>query len=481
MQGLIGDVRQAFRVLRARPGFSLAAVLTLALGIGGSTAIFSLTSAILLAQPPLRDPDGLVFLWENASRIGFPRNDVSPALYAAVRDQARSFEDVTAIAAEAFTLTGDGEPLKVEGRRVPPSFFTVLGVPPARGRVIEAGDETAGAKVAVISHGLWHRRFGGDARIVGRDVLMNGEKHTVIGVMPRDFQFLESYVAVWVPAAFPAEELESQARYLTLVARLKPGVTEAAAEAELGPIAARVAQRFGAEAFPVYLRPLREQLVGEARRPLMVLALGITFVLLITCANVAGLLVARTAARGRELAVRSARGHARPDRRPAPRRELVAGRGGGVLALAVAAAVLASLQELVPPGLVLAVHPTLDGRAIGLALTLSAVTGVLFGLAPAVGATRRDLSAALHAGARGLADAGPQRLRAGLVIGELAATLTLLVGAGLLGQTLYRLRYADLGLRPERVADRAHRASPLEVPRPAEARRILRGGARPRP
>jgi putative ABC transport system permease protein len=453
MDTLLKDLRYALRSLRGKPGFTAIAVATLALGIGGSTAIFSLTSAVLLAQPPLRDPDRLVTIWENAYKTGFPRNHLTPPAYAALLDQAQSFEGLAAVAEGDFTLTSDGEPQKIDARRVTASFFSVLGVAPALGRAIEPADDRPGAPhVAVISHGLWQRRFGGDPKIVGRDVLLSGDKYTVIGVMPREFQFLESYVALWVPAAFEAAELGRRSAYLTVVGRLKPGVNAAAAEADVLPITARVAQRFGVEAYPVYVLPLREQLVGAARRPLIVLALAITFVLLITCANVAGLLLARTASRGREIAVRSALGATRTRIvRQLLTESLLLATIGGALALLVASFVLSSLQQLVPPGLVLAVHPTLDGRALLLALVLSTVTGLLFGLAPALQATRGDLGVSLRQGGRGMAGAGHGRLRGALVVGELAATLMLLVGAGLLGQTLYRLRYADLGLRPERL------------------------------
>jgi predicted permease len=454
MDTLLKDLRYALRLLRGKPGFTAIVVATLALGIGGSTAIFSLTSAVLLGKPLLRDPDRLVMIWENASAMGFPRNDLAPATYAALRDQAQAFEGVAAVAEEAFTLTGDGEPQKVEARRVTASFFSVLGVAPALGRALEPADDRPGAPhVAVISYGLWQRRFGGDAGLVGRDLLLNGDKHTVVGVMPRDFQFLESYVALWVPAAFGAEELANrQAHYLTVVGRMKPGVVAAGAQADVEAVTGRLARQFHDEAFPAFVLPLREQILGDARRPLIVLALAITFVLLITCANVAGLLLGRTASRGREIAVRSALGATRRRIvRQLLTESILLAAIGGALALLVASSALSSLQQLVPPGLVLAVHPTLDGRALAVALVLSLVTGLLFGLAPALQATRADLSVTLRQGGRGVAGAGHRRLRSALVVGELAATLMLLVGAGLLGQTLYRLRYADLGLRPERL------------------------------
>ena len=453
MDTLLKDLRYALRSLRGKPGFTAIVVATLALGIGGSTAIFSLTSAVLLGSVPLRDPDRLVTIWENASVAGFPRNQLAPATYAFLRENAQAFEGMAAVTEAGFTLTGEGEPQKVEARRVTASFFEVLGVPPALGRALEPADDRPGAPhAAVISHGLWQRRFGRDPGVVGRDVLMNGDKYTVVGVMPRDFQFMESYVALWVPAAFDAEELAKRAHYLTVVARMKPGIAAAAAQADVEAVAARYARQFPGEIDPAFVLPFREQVVGDARRPLIVLVLAITFVLLITCANVAGLLLGRTASRGREIAVRSALGATRRRivRQLLTESLLLSAIGGG-LALLVASFALSSLQQLVPPGLVLAVHPTLDGRALALAIVLSAATGLLFGLAPALQATRGDLNASLRQGGRGMTGAGHRRLRSALVVGELAATLMLLVGAGLLGQTLYRLRYADLGLRPERL------------------------------
>jgi putative ABC transport system permease protein len=451
---LLKDVRYAARTLRARPGFTLTAAAMLAAGIGGSTAIFSLASAVLLGKLPFRDPERLVMVWHDASAIGFPRTDLTPASYAALRAGNQVFEELAAVAQNAFTLTGGGEPEKVEGRRVTASFFPVLGIAPQLGRVFGPDDDRPGAdRVTVLSHGLWQRRFGGDPDVVGRDILLNGEKHTVIGIMPAGFQFFESYVGLWVPAAFGPDELSNRGgHYLHVVGRMKTGVDVQRAQADIATIAARLVRDFPDQEFHAFVVPLREQLLGDARRPLIVLVLAITSVLLITCANIAGLLLARAASRGREIAVRTAIGATRGRIvRQLLTESFLLAAVGALPGVFVASWALSSLQPLIPPTLALGVHPTLDARALAVALALSAATGLLFGLAPALQLARSDLSEALRHGGRGSTGAAHRTLRSALVVAELGATVVLLVGAGLLGRTLYHLRYADLGLQPERL------------------------------
>jgi predicted permease len=457
METLLADLRHAWRALRTRPAFTSTVVLTLALGIGGTTAIFSLATAVLLGRLPFRDVDRLVMLWEDASVAGFPRNDVAPGNYARFRQESRLFEGLAAVEDLGLNLTGEGEPLKVVARGVTSNFFSVLGVAPALGRSFEADEDVPGARhVAVLSHGLWQRRFGGDPSVVGRDVLLDGEKYAVIGVMPRHFQFLDPYVTLWVPAAFSAEELQNHgAHYLNVVGRLKPGVDLDRAGGEVAEVARRISREFpaGARELRAFLLPLREQLVGDARRPLLTLSLAMLAVLLIACANVAGLLLVRGTSREREIAVRAALGAGR--RRIARQlltESVLLAFLGAIPGIAVAAAVLSFLQELVPPALTLFTQPTVDPRALALALGLSLVTGVVFGLAPALHAATADVRGALQQGSRGtIARPGPRRLRSLLLVSETAATLVLLVGAGLLGQTLYRMRYAELGLTPSNV------------------------------
>jgi predicted permease len=453
MDTLLNDLRFARRTLRARSGFTITAMVTLALGIGGGTAIFSLAGAVLLERLPFRDPERLVMVWDDASRFGFPRNDLTPASYEALRAQNEVFEELAAVTEAAFTLTEGGEPEMVVARRVTASFFPMLGVAPRVGRVFLTDEDRPGTnRVAVLSHGLWQRRFGRDPDVVGRDILLTGEKYTVVGVMPAGFQFMESYVGLWVPAAFSAEELKHGSHYLKVVARMKAGVSLPRARASLEAIAQRFARDFPAQKFQAFAMPLREQLVGDARRPLTVLVLAVACVLMITCANMAGLLLARGAARGREIAVRMAVGATRGRIvRQLLTESILLAALGALPGVFVASWALSSLQQLIPPALALSVQPAIDVRALALTLVLTVATGLLFGLAPALQAAREGRHEALRQGGRGSTEAGPRRLQSALVVGEFAATLVLLVGAALLGQTLYRLRYADLGLRPDRL------------------------------
>jgi predicted permease len=456
MDTLFKDLSYAARMLRSRPGFTLTAVLTLALGIGGTTAIFSFVNAVLWGALPFRDAEHLYMVWEDATSAGFPRNDVAPGNYAAMAAQNQVFERMAAVTQIGFNLSSGGEPLKVEGRGVTSGFFPLLGVEPQLGRVFQPEEDKPGANhVAVLSHGLWQRRFGRDPGIVGQDILLDGGKYTVIGIMPRNFQFMEGYVGLWVPAALTPEELQNHgAHYLTVIARTKPGVTAPQADADLAAIAARLSRDFpeGARGLRAYTLPLREQLVGDSRRPLLLLSFAIAAVLLIACANIAGLLLARGATRGREIAVRTALG-ARRARivRQLLTESLLLSALGVLPGLLVATWSLSFLGRLVPPSLSLWLHPTLDTGALGGAVVLTLATGLLFGLVPALQTSRVDVNEPLRQGGRTSTDTGSRNLRSVLVVGEIAATLVLLVGAGLLAQTVYRMRYVDLGLRPEKL------------------------------
>jgi putative ABC transport system permease protein len=236
------DLRFGFRQLIGKPGFAAIATLSLALGIGANTAIFSLVDAVLLRPLPFHDPDRLVMVWEDAAKIGFPRNTPAPANYADWKAQNRVFEDMAAINWRSFNLTDEGEPEKVEAQAVTANFFPLLGVKPELGRVFTGEEDQPGRNnVAVISYGLWQRRFGGDPALMGKEILLDGQKHTVIGVAPAGFQFLSKEVGLWVPAAFSPQELANRGgHYLTVVARMKPGVTLREAHADVAAITQRI-------------------------------------------------------------------------------------------------------------------------------------------------------------------------------------------------------------------------------------------------
>jgi putative ABC transport system permease protein len=454
LEDLRRDIRYTARILVRTPGFTIPAVLTLAIGIGGSTAVFSLIDAVLLRPLPFRDAHRMVMVFEDDSQAGFPQNVVAPANYGAWAASNDVFESVAAVTDFAAVLSGGSEPMRVEGRRATRSLFTVLDARPVMGRVFTpAEDRPGGPSVTILSYGLWQRRFGGDRTIVGRDVLLNNQRYVVVGVMPREFQFFEGYVGLWVPAAFTSEELKNGAHYVTMVGRMKPGVDVAAVKANLQTIGARLERQrprndswFAAR--PVIV-PFGEQIAGAARRPLVLLLTAVGVVLLITCANLASLLLARAASRHHEIALRGALGASRGRMvRQLLTESLTLSAVGLIVGIVLARWTFAFLEQLVPPAMTLFARPTLDGRTLALAALVAAVTGILFGLAPALQTTRLTLSDALRLGSRSVAGA---RARSILVVAEVAMTLVLLVAAGLLLQTFYQMRYADLGMRPEHV------------------------------
>ena len=459
MSNLVAELRLAARALLRRPAFSGIVVLTLALGLGANTAIFSVVNAVLLKPLPYPEPERLVMVWErNRDRDANERNVVSPANYLDWQRQSEVFESMAAGIDWHISLTGDGEPEELHVEYVTASFFPTLGGRAAIGRTFTTEEDAPNApRVAVLSDALWRRRFGADRGIVGRSITLNGRPHTVVGIMPPGFR-LEGTAQepqLWVPLGLdPALDYrEAVGRYLFSVARLKPGVSAERARSELATIASRLEQtypRFNA-GWGVNVVPLDEQVVGAVRRALLVLGGVVGFVLLIACANVANLQLAQAAARQREIAVRSALGASawRLVRQLLGESVLLA-LAGGALGVLLAFWATAALGAIAPSAVPRMREVAIDGRALGFTTVLALLSALLFGIIPAIHVARSDLQETLKSGGRGAAG-GRDRARAGLVVSQIAMSLVLLVGAGLMLKSFARLQRTDPGFDPERV------------------------------
>src|SRR3989442_597320 len=470
----MNNLRFAFRQLLKNPGFATVAVLTLALGIGANTAIFSVVNSVLLRPLPFKEPQRLVTVWERNPKQGYDQNVAAPANYADWKAQSQSFEELAMFGTViGINMTGADDPARVNGVAVTANLFQTLGVSPVLGRGFAAEEETEGRdRVVVLSYGLWQRRFGSDAGIVGKTVSLDGNSYSVIGVMPGGFSypggsgeflggmFFNSTPELWLPLALSADMRQARGWHdWQEIGRLKAGVSLDQARAEMDALQARIEQANPGNFMGTgcTLIPLREQSVGAVKPVLLVLLGAVACVLLIACANVANLLLVRAAARQKEFAIRAALGAGRS----AIIRQLVT---ETVLLAALGCAVGTLLAQLCVGALVAAVgekiaestpgwdHIGIDGRVLAFTLTVSFCTGILFGLAPAWQTVKTDVNEPLKEGGRGLAE-GPRRsrLRSSLIVAEVALATVLLVGAGLMLQSFVRLQRVNPGFNPARV------------------------------
>ena len=445
------DVGYAFRQMWKAPLFTLISVLTLALGIGATTAIFSILDAVVLRPLPFSEPDRLVSLSETTPQAAL--FSVSEPNYLDWRRANRSFTGMAAISYASLGLVGQGEPVKLHGAAVSASFFPLLDAQPLLGRFfIEDEDRAgAGARVAVLSHHLWQSRFGADPGVLGRSLRLEGRLYTVIGVMQPRFTFPD-WAELWIPLA-PGTNMDRGDHWLDAVARRKQGVSLEQARADLDGIAAQLSQQYpdSNKGWGVRIDPLHEALVGpQVTRGLLALLAAVALLLLMACVNVSNLLLARATVRGREMGLRSAlgAGRARLIRQLLTESVLLAGLGA-FAGLGVAYGAM-RLVRAFGPNVPRLDEVALDGRVLAFTLGIALVTGLLFGLAPALQASRADLHALLQQGGRAAMAAG-RRLRDGLVVGELALAMMLLIGAGLMIGSFLRLQRVDTGFDPDGV------------------------------
>ncbi|HUE81562.1 MAG TPA: ABC transporter permease [Pyrinomonadaceae bacterium] len=456
METLFQDIRYGARMLWKHRGFTIIAVITLALGIGANTAIFSLVYAVLIKPLPFPDSERLVMVWEDQSSIGFPRSDAAPGNYTQWKAEQSVFEDMAGFTWKSFNLTGDGEPERIVAHGVTANFFGLLGVQPAIGRdFLHEEDKPGGPKTTILSHGLWQRRWGSDSSILGQDILLDGEKYRVVGVMPARFQFINREQSLWVPAMLTQEQLlDRDNHYLTVVARMKPGISLEQAQTDIKTITQRIARDYPEEAEGISsaVVPLREQLAGTVRSPLILLLVAAGLVLLIACSNIASLQLSRASDRSREIAVRAAlgAGRARIVRQLLAESVLLAC-AGGAAGLLVTLWSFTLLRQLIPASMTTSTSLTIDLGVLGFTLVVSVLTGIIFGMVPALRSSKIDLNQTLKQGGRWGAIDRRNRLGGAFVVTQVALALGLLIGASLMIQTIINLRAQYSLFQPERL------------------------------
>ena len=463
MDDVLQDIRYAIRLGLRTPGFTAIAVLALALGIGANTAIFTIVNAVLLEPLPFRDPGRLVVMWEtNARRAGRP-NTIAPANFLRWRERATAFERMAPFYDYRINLTGSGAPEELIGMDVTSDFFPTLGVSPVAGRIFADDEGPQGHDaVAILSYALWQRRFGGDAGVVGRTIQLNGRPITIVGIMPADTRlFIKRWsltgkpAELWMPFAFTEASRQPRGRYMSAIARLKPGVPLSEAQAQMTTIAGGLTREFPEfdTGWGALLVPMHRELSGDLRPALLVLTGAVGFVLLIACANVANLLLARGATRRREIAIRTALGAGRVRIiRQLLTESLVLCVLGGGFGLLVAQWGLDALLAISPPELADLGSVSLSYPVLAFTAAVSLVTAIVCGFAPAFEGSRGSVQEALKDGARQIgASVRHRRIRQAFVVGEIALAVVLLVGAGLMLRSFGTLRGVNPGFDARQV------------------------------
>ncbi|HMX28634.1 MAG TPA: ABC transporter permease, partial [Blastocatellia bacterium] len=468
METLRQDLWYGIRALAKKPGFTAVAVLSLAIGIGANSAIFSVTNALLLRPLPYKDAERLAILWNRSPGLGVAQDWFSPAQYWDVRTQNHVFEQTAVTIGGSFNLTGTGNPEHVDGARVSSSLFPLLGANALHGRVFSAEEDTPGkAQSVILSYGFWQRRFSSDAGVVGKTLALNGNNFTIVGVMPPGFS-LTKEVMLTVNAIERADVLlplpmGENARTnrgnedFNIFAKLKPGVTVAQAQADMDLLTARLRQDFPANYPPnggltFSVVPLLLEVVGDISRSLMILFGAVGFVLLIACANVANLLLARAAVRQKEIAIRSAMGASRLRliRQMLTESTVLAGLGGAV-GVALAFLAVKAMRVFGPENIPRLDEISIDGRVLAFTCAVALLTGMLFGLVPALRASKVDLNDVLKEGGRSASGSRHQKTRKLLVVVEVALSLMLLVGAGLLIRSYRHIWNSSPGFNPNNL------------------------------
>ncbi len=463
LETFLQDLRFGARMLRKNPGFTAIAVVTLALGIGANTAIFSVVNSLLLTPPHFKQPDRLVMVWEDKPSTMWHQGPVSPANYFQWQEHNTVFEQMAVMYDDHVNLTGESDPEQVAYQAVTPNLLAMLGTDPILGRTFSAQDGVPGNDdIVILSYGLWQRRFGGDRNVAGKKIQLDGHPNTIVGVMPRGFQlfikrgsFTGEEAELWSPIAFTPRSRIPRGRYLTAVARLKPGVSVAQAQTQMDAIANSLEKQWPDfdKGWGVELVPLKEQLVGQIRQSLLVLLGAVAFVLLMGCTNVANLLLGRAAGRQREIAVRAALGadRGRVIRQLLTESLMLSGLGG-IAGLLLALWGTRALLALGPKNMLGTAPVNLDWRVMEFTMVVSLATGILFGLGPSLVALSSNLIETLKEGSReARSGRHGNRLRAALVIAEMSLAVILLVGAGLLVRSFRLLTSVDPGFNPHNL------------------------------